>query len=715
MTDAAAAEDLLRSLAPQVLGTLVRRHGSFDACEDAVQEALLAAALQWPGDGVPANPRGWLLTVATRRLTDQWRSESARRDREAAVAAWEPPAGPVPAPGEDDPAGRDDTLTLLFLCCHPALTPSSQVALTLRAVGGLGTAQIARAFLVPEATMAQRISRAKQRIKATGARFGMPPPRERAERLRAVLHVLYLIFNEGYTASSGPDLQRADLTAEAIRLARALHALLPGDGEVTGLLALMLLTDARRAARTDGGGLLIPLTEQDRSRWNAAEIEEGTALITDALTWSPPGPYQLQAAIAAVHAEAARPEDTDWPQILSLYKLLSHVAPNPMVTLNQAVAVAMVHGPHAGLDLLRTLDDDERTAGHHRLAAVRAHLLETAGDLPAARAAYRTAARSTTSLPEKRYLETRAAGLNGEKTMRSYTLDVPGATLHYEIRGGGPTVLLICGGVYDAEAYSALASLLADRYMVVSYDRRGNSRSPLEGPPEPQSIAEHAEDASRLLSALAADPAFVYAQEPAYVFGNSSGAVIALELAARHPEQVRTVVAHEPPLLPLLPDADHWRAVLADVEETFAKEGPGAAMAKFGVEMGMQDDGGAQDGATEGEAAEGGADQGGPAEAPSPEILEMFARIERNTGFFIGYEVPSFGRHELDLDALRGSSAEIVLVAGEDSEGQPPQRATLIAADRLGVTVQRWPGGHGGFGTDAKSFADRLGELFGEP
>ncbi|MEU9870284.1 sigma-70 family RNA polymerase sigma factor [Actinomadura sp. NPDC048021] len=404
-----AVEDLLRDLAPQVLGTLVRRHGAFDACEDAVQEALLAAAVQWPGEGVPENARGWLLTVATRRLTDQWRSERARRDREAAVAAEEPAE---PGPDEYRAADRDDTLTLLFLCCHPALSPSSQVALTLRAVGGLTTAQIARAFLVPEATMAQRVSRAKQKIKAAGARFGPPPPDERDERLRAVLHVLYLVFNEGYTASSGPDLRRSDLTAEAIRLARALHRLLPGDGEAAGLLALMLLTDARRAARSADGGLLVPLTEQDRTLWDAEEIREGTELITEALTWSPPGPYQVQAAIAAVHAEAARPQDTDWPQILALYRLLAHLSPNPMVTLNEAVALAMVDGPSAGLDLLRTLDGDTRMEGHHRLAAVRAHLLEKAGDAPAAREAYRDAARGTTSLPERRYLESRAARLD---------------------------------------------------------------------------------------------------------------------------------------------------------------------------------------------------------------------------------------------------------------------------------------------------------------
>ncbi|MFC4020843.1 RNA polymerase sigma factor [Micromonospora sp. GCM10011542] len=417
MIDDRTVEDLLRTLAPQVLGLLVRRHGQFDRCEDAVQEALLAAATQWPGQGVPDNPRAWLLTVATRRLTDEWRSERARREREVAVARREPAyASVVPAP-DADPAvpAEDDTLTLLFLCCHPALARSAQVALTLRAVGGLTTAQIARAHLVPEATMSQRIRRAKQRIEATGARFAPPAPGDREDRLRAVLQVLYLIFNEGYTATSGPDLHRAELTGEAIRLARVLRRLLPEDGEVTGLLALMLLTDAHRAARVGPGGELVPLAEQDRRRWDSNAIAEGIALVTEALTWSPPGPYQLQAAIAAVHAEAPTAEATDWPQILALYRLLARVAPNPMVTLNQAVAVAMVDGPRAGLALLTSLDADERIAGHHRLAAVRAHLLELAGEPGPAREAYLAAARGTTSLPEQRYLELRAARLAAER------------------------------------------------------------------------------------------------------------------------------------------------------------------------------------------------------------------------------------------------------------------------------------------------------------
>jgi RNA polymerase sigma factor (sigma-70 family) len=413
VTTGARIEDLLRRLAPQVLGVLVRRSGRFDAAEDAVQEALLAAAVKWPDDGVPEHPRAWLVTVASRRLTDELRSEQARRRRED-TAAVQVPADETVAPAPDEAPlteQEDDTLTLLFLCCHPALSPASQVALTLRAVGGLTTAEIAGAFLVPEATMAQRISRAKQRIKATGVSFRTPPEQGRTERLAAVLHVLYLIFNEGYTATSGPELQRTELTREAIRLTRAVHALLPDDGEVAGLLALMLLTDARRPARTRPDGTLVPLAEQDRGLWDRASIEEGVALVSGALARATPGPYQLQAAIAAVHAEAERAEDTDWPQILALYRLLERLSPNPMVTLNHAVAVAMVDGPEAGLELLETLDGDDRVASHHRLDAVRAHLHELAGDRTAARGRYLSAARRTTSLPEQRYLEARAARL----------------------------------------------------------------------------------------------------------------------------------------------------------------------------------------------------------------------------------------------------------------------------------------------------------------
>ncbi|HTF59035.1 MAG TPA: DUF6596 domain-containing protein [Actinomycetes bacterium] len=398
-------EDLLRELAPQVLATLVRRYGDFDTCEDAVQEALLAAALQWPADGTPANPKGWLTTVASRRWIERWREETARRRREQTAAALAPPEPAEPVPG------IDDTLTVLLLCCHPSLTRASQVALTLRAVGGLTTAEIARAFLVPEATVAQRISRAKQRIKASGAEFRMPSETERPERIAAVLQVLYLIFNEGYTASAGPSLHRVQLTSHAIRLARQLHERFPEDGEVAGLLALMLLTDARRPARTGPDGTLVPLAEQDRGRWDTRAVAEGVALITRALATAPIGPYQLQAAIAAVHDEAARFEDTDWDQILGLYELLGRLTPGPMVELNRIVAVAMVHGPQAGLRQLAAAEADPALAGHHRLAAVRAHLLELAGDREAAHAAYLVAARRTLSLPEQRYLRSRAARL----------------------------------------------------------------------------------------------------------------------------------------------------------------------------------------------------------------------------------------------------------------------------------------------------------------
>jgi RNA polymerase sigma factor (sigma-70 family) len=395
-------EDLLRELAPQVLGAVARRFGDFAAAEDAVQEALLAAARHWPSEGMPDSPRGWLIQAAARRMTDHFRSEQARRRRETAAALREPPAAEV--------SGEDDTLTLLLLCCHPALTPASAIALTLRAVGGLSTAEIASAFLVPEATMAQRISRAKQRIKASGVPFELPAPPEREQRTRLVLHVLYLIFNEGYTSTAGPRLHRTELSAEAIRLTRLARRLLPGNSEVTGLLALMLLTDARRPARTGPGGELIPLAGQDRSRWDQSLIAEGVALAAAAVSHGSVGEYQLQAAIAAVHDEAATAGDTDWPQILALYGLLERMSGNPMVTLNRAVAAAMVDGPAAGLAMLAPLS--ERLAGHYRLDAVRAHLLEMAGDLEAAIAAFRAAAARTTSIPEQQYLTTQAARLS---------------------------------------------------------------------------------------------------------------------------------------------------------------------------------------------------------------------------------------------------------------------------------------------------------------
>ncbi|GIJ45520.1 RNA polymerase sigma24 factor [Virgisporangium aliadipatigenens] len=404
--------DLLRQLAPQVVGAVTRRYGHFDAAEDATQEALLAAATQWPVEGVPDSPRAWLITVAARRLTDILRSQQSRERRERTAQQWILPAERHAPPADAPPGDTDDTLVLLFLCCHPALSTASQIALTLRAVGGLTTAEIARAFLVPEATMARRITRAKRSVKASGVPFRLPPDAVRGERLAAVLHTLYLIFNEGYASTGGPSVHRADLAAEAIRLARLVHRLLPGDSEVAGLLALMLLTDARRPARTAADGAPVPMAEQDRSLWNAAQIAEGVALVEAALPRGPTGPYQLQAAIAALHDEAPDADSTDWPQIEALYGLLLRLpamSANPVVALNHAVAVAMARGPLHGLALLEGLSD--RLDDDHRYHSVRAHLLELSGDRDGARTAYRTAADKTPSLPRRRYLHARAARL----------------------------------------------------------------------------------------------------------------------------------------------------------------------------------------------------------------------------------------------------------------------------------------------------------------
>ena len=402
-------ENLLRQLAPQALGAVVRRYGHFDIAEDAVQEAMLAAATQWPSEGLPHNPKGWLITVAARRFTDLLRSEQARRRREDTVARWQLPEQETEA--VDRPGDSDDTLILLFMCCHPALSPSSQIALTLRAVGGLTTAEVARAFLVSEATMTRRITRAKQQIKDSGVPFRLPARPQRAERLAVVLHVLYLIFTEGYAATSGPSLYRVELSTEAIRLTRTVQQLLPDDGEVAGLLALMLLTDARRHARTTANGELVPLADQDRTLWDADKIAEGVALVTEALPRGTAGPYQLQAAIAAIHDESPSAEQTDWPQIKALYELLLQISDNPVIALNHAVAVAMADGPTSGLQRLETLATDKQLAEDHRLYAVRAHLLEMSGEPAAAREAYRAAAHRAKNLPQQRYLIGRATRL----------------------------------------------------------------------------------------------------------------------------------------------------------------------------------------------------------------------------------------------------------------------------------------------------------------
>jgi RNA polymerase sigma factor (sigma-70 family) len=415
----ASTRHLLRDLAPQVLGIVMRRFRDFGAAEDAVQEALVAATQQWPEHGVPSHPRAWLVQVASRRIVDHVRAEAARRHREALVVSLVPPEDQLALAADEggsegEAREQDDTLDLLFMCCHPVLTPSSAIALTLRAVGGLTTLEIARAFMVPEATMAQRVSRAKQSIKGSGASFSRPTSQARAERLGAVMHVLYLVFNEGYTASSGPALHRTDLSGEAIRLTQMLHRLVPDDGEVAGLLALMLLTDARRAARTGPAGELVPLDQQDRSKWDREAIAEGVALVTEAMSRGPVGPYRLQAAIAALHDEAASTDETDWPQILALYGVLLQMDDNPMVALNHAIALAMVHGPAEGLRRLEALEHDPRLSSSHRLDAVRGHLLERAGERAAAQACYRRAAERTASVAEREYLLVRAGRLREE-------------------------------------------------------------------------------------------------------------------------------------------------------------------------------------------------------------------------------------------------------------------------------------------------------------
>jgi len=399
-------EGRLRDLAPLALAAVVRRHGNFADAEDAVQEALVAAATSWPETGEPDNPLGWLLAVAGRRLTDQHRRDDARRRREQLAASWS-----LGRP--DQLSGRDDTLILVFMCCHPDLTPGAAIPLTLRAVGGLTTREIAAAFLVPEPTMAQRISRAKARIKQSDVPFALPSPEERPARLRSVLHVLYLLFNEGYASNTGPELARTDLSGEAIRLTRMVRHALPHDPEVAGLLALMLLTEARRPARTGPDGELVPLAEQDRRLWDRALITEGLSIAAEALRRGQVGEYQVQAAIAALHDEAPAHAETNWSEILALYTLLEQMTGNPMVALNRAVAVAMVHGPGAGLELLDGLAGE--LSDHHRLHAVRAHLLEELGDHDAAATEFRAAADRATNPRERDYLTTKAAAAGGPR------------------------------------------------------------------------------------------------------------------------------------------------------------------------------------------------------------------------------------------------------------------------------------------------------------
>jgi len=409
-----AVEHLLRTEAPQVLGALVRRFGHFEFAEDAVQEALLAASQAWPAQGVPQDPRSWLIRIGYRRMVDLLRSDQARRQREQRTGLAEavmrvPGRQPQPVPG------TDDSLTLLLLCCHPALSTASQVALTLRAVGGLTTAEIAHAFGTSESTMGTRISRAKAQLAKAGARFTAPTDTDRSSRIAAVMQVLYLIFNEGYTASAGRQLGRVDLTGEAIRLARMLRDLLPDDAEATGLLALMLLTEARRPARTTSQDELVPLDDQDRTQWNVELIREGTELIDGVWGRRQVGPYQLQAAVAAVHACALSPEQTDWPQIAALYLWLERLNPTGPVRLSRVVAVAKAYGPARGLALLDEVNRrhrlDQEPLTRQRERAVRAHLVQLTGDAAGAATLYREAAELTNNQVERRYLRGRADAL----------------------------------------------------------------------------------------------------------------------------------------------------------------------------------------------------------------------------------------------------------------------------------------------------------------
>ncbi len=411
MNDRSGVEGLLRELAPRALGAVVRRYGHFADAEDAVQEALVTAATTWPASGLPENPLGWLVRVASRRMADLYRSDESRRRREDLAASW---SRERPAPA----SGRDDTLTLFFMCCHPSLPPASAVALTLRALGGLTTREIATAFMVPEATMAQRISRAKRTVADAGEPFSLPDARARGERLAPVLRAIYLVLNESYASSSGPDLHRTDLATEAIRLVRLLRELLPDDPEVAGLLALILLTEARRPARTTPEGALVPLAEQDRSLWDRALITEGTALAAVALERGPMGEYAAQAAVAALHDAAPRYEDTDWERILSLYTLLEQLTDSPVVRLNRSVALSMIEGPDAGLGVLDQLSSSGPLARSHRLRAVRAHLLELRGDISDARAEYAAAAAESANLRERDYLTAKAAALGSAPPQR---------------------------------------------------------------------------------------------------------------------------------------------------------------------------------------------------------------------------------------------------------------------------------------------------------
>ena len=694
----AAVAQAFREEWGQVVASLIRVTGDWDLAEECAQEAFTLALRTWPRDGIPRRPGAWLTTAARNRATDRIRRETlgATKLREAGRMHI-----PDDAHELDESGVEDDRLRLIFTCCHPALAVEAQVALALRTLAGLSTAEIARAFLVPEATMSQRLVRVKRKIRNAGIPYRVPPAHLLPERTSAVLGVLYLTFNEGYSASAGPDLLRPDVAAEAVRLARVLAQLMPDEPEVLGLLSLMLLQHARRATRVGAGGQLVPLEEQDRARWDSAEITEGTTLLETALRRRRPGPYQIQAAIAACHATATRAADTDWAQISGLYRELRRFVPTPVVALNQAVAVGMADGPLAGLAQVDQLAADGQLDGYHLLPATRADFLRRLGRHEEAVEAYTAALALTTTEAERSYLGRRIAEIeaaevsvradpvrrvddrprpSGRTSMTAHTLAVPGARLHYEVSGTGPVLLLIPGGPADSGAFTGIRPLLDEHYTVVTYDPRGISRSPLDGPPPEQGlIREHADDVQRLLAEVTT--------EPAYVFATSGGAITAMDHLVRHPEQVRAVVLHEPPVTRYL-DARVLDG--PDIPELYREQGLGPALGAFMATAGLE-----------------------PPPEQAGEATDQSAMLG-NFAYFFGHLLSAIGEFTPDVEALKTVPTRVIVGVGEKSGGTPAHDAGLGLAADLGRPAQLFPGDHGGCMGEPAEFAVRLREILEE-
>ncbi|EFL08093.1 sigma-70 region 2 domain-containing protein [Streptomyces sp. AA4] len=680
-----------------VVATLIRVTGDWDLAEECAQDAFALAVRAWPRDGVPDRPGAWLTTAARNRAVDRLRRASAGAGKLREVALLAVPDEPDAV--HSGPSGvEDDRLRLIFTCCHPALAFEAQVALALRTLVGLSTAEIARAFLVSESTMSQRLVRVKRKIRAAGIPYRVPPSHLLPERTAAVLGVLYLLFNEGYSASEGDDLQRPDLAVEAIRLARLLRSLLPDEPEATGLLALLLLQHARRRTRNGPGGELVPLEEQDRTQWDAAAITEGTALLEEALRRRSPGPYQVQAAIAACHATAARAEDTDWAQIAGLYLQLRRFRPGPVVELNRAVAVGMADGPEAGLALADRLAED--LAGYHLLPATRADFLRRLGRTEEARVAYEEALALAPTGAERSYLRRRISEISspevsvsassvrregeptsGRTAMITNILRAPGAEIHYDVAGSGPLLLLVPGGPADATGFAALRPCLADRYTVVTFDPRGISRS-WTTDLDDDLVGQHAEDVQRLLAELDAGPVSVLA--------SSGGAITMLEHTTRYPGAVRTLVAHEPPVSRYLGDL---LADFPDIPAIYREQGVDAAVGAFMAASGFEIP--------------------PPPEHPSAEEIEQGKRMRGNFEVFFGKLMGAIGAWEPDLEALSAADTRIVVAVG-DAVGTPAYEAGVGLARALGGEPVRFPGDHAGFAARPEAFAARLAETLNE-